>query len=103
MVRLGTPNYRWSEVWCTQSSLNSTSDERMKNIDGEIKYAEELIRTIHPVQYKFIDGESGRTHYGFGSQTFKNDLINVGLNPDKIAAFLCDVTDFDLIFCVEYV
>lgn len=93
LVRLGTPSYRWSEVWCTQSSLNSTSDERMKDIDGEVQYAEELIRTIHPIQYKFVDGESGRTHYGFGSQTFKDDLINIGLDPNKIAAFLCDVTE----------
>lgn len=93
LVRLGTSGYRWSEVWCTQSSLNSTSDERMKNIDGEIQYAEELIRAIHPIQYKFVNGESGRTHYGFGSQTFKNDLINVGLDPNKIATFLCDVTE----------
>ena len=93
LVRLGTSGYRWSEVWCTQSSLNSTSDERIKNIDGEIEYAEELIRAIHPIQYKFVNGESGRTHYGFGSQTFRDDLINVGLNPDKIAAYLCDVTE----------
>ena len=93
LVRLGTSGYRWSEVWCTQSSLNSTSDERMKDIDGEIQYAEELIRAIHPIQYKFVNGESGRTHYGFGSQTFKNDLINVGLDPNRIATFLCDVTE----------
>lgn len=93
MVRLGTPNYRWAELWCTQSSLNSTSDERMKYIDGDIEKAEELIRAIHPIQYKFKDGTSGRTHYGFGSQTFKNDLISIGLDPNKIAAFLCDVTE----------
>ena len=93
MVRLGTPNYRWSEVWCTQSSLNSTSDERIKDIDGDIEKAEELIRAIHPIQYKFKDGTSGRTHYGFGSQTFRDDLISVGLDPNKTAVFLCDVTE----------
>lgn len=93
LVRLGTPNYRWSEVWCTLSSINSTSDERLKYIDGEIDKSEELIRAIHPIQYRFKDGDSGRTHYGFGSQTFKDDLINVGLNPNQIAAFLCDVTE----------
>lgn len=92
-VRLGLSNYRWSEVWCTQSSINSASDERIKDIDGDIEKAEELIRAIHPIQYKFKNGTSGRTHYGFGSQTFKDDLISIGLNPDKIAAFLCDVTE----------
>ena len=92
-VRLGLSNYRWSEVWCNQSSINSASDERIKNIEGEIEKAEELIRAIHPIQYRFKNGTSGRTHYGFGSQTFKNDLISVGLDPNKIAAFLCDVTE----------
>ena len=92
-VRLGISSYRWSEVWCNQSSINSASDERIKNIDGEIEKAEELIRAIHPIQYTFKDGTSKRIHYGFGAQTFRDDLISVGLDPNKTAAFLCDVTE----------
>jgi hypothetical protein len=47
---------------------------RLKKEIMEIENAVEFILNLKPVQYKMIEGESGRNHYGFISQEVKEAL-----------------------------
>jgi hypothetical protein len=46
-----------------------------------------LFDLLKPVTYKFIDGKSGRTHYGFISQDVEDALENIGLTGLDFAGF----------------
>lgn len=91
---LGTKSYRWKEIWCTQSSINSTSDAREKNT---INYMNEQVKlsnffmSLKPCTYKFNNGESGRTHYGYISQDVEQALIDNDMTALDFAGFCRDV------------
>jgi hypothetical protein len=81
--RFGSPSYRWGLIYCSTATIN-TSDAREKTDVRIIEKASELIRALDPVQFKLIDGESGRNHYGFTAQQLKAAMTKVGI-PDCAA------------------
>lgn len=89
--QLGTSDKRWKEIWCTQSSINSSSDRNEKNSIEVIpdKY-EAFFDELQPVRYKFNVNDSNRYHMGFISQDVRDALCKA------------DISTFDFAGYVEY-
>lgn len=89
--KLGTSAYRWAEIWCTQSSINSTSDRNKKHdITYDLSDYDEFFDAIKPCTYKFNDGTSGRTHIGMISQDIEENLTDQGMTGTDFAGFMKD-------------
>ena len=95
-IKLGIAEARWKEIWCTQSSINSSSDKRLKqqidSIDDKLLDAWE---NVEPAQYKFNDavetkGKSARYHLGYVSQDIQSALEKSGVNASEYGFFLYD-------------
>lgn len=89
-VNLGMNEYRWNQLYAANGTI-STSDMNAKtDIDGMNDTQVQLFNKLHPVTFKFIDGTSGRTHYGFVSQDVENALYDIGLTGNDFAGFCKD-------------
>lgn len=88
---LGTANYRWNEVYTSNSSI-TTSDRNLKeNIKPLSKKHIDFFRLLAPVSFTFKDGKSGRTHIGFISQDVEEAMNKVGLTDLDFAGFCKDI------------
>jgi hypothetical protein len=94
---LGTSSYKWKEIWCTQNSINSSSDERIKqqitNVPDEVLDA---WGDVSWIQFKFNDAceekgaEQARLHNGLIAQRIDEVFRNHGLDASKYGLFLYD-------------
>lgn len=85
---LGDSSNRWSVVYATTSTIN-TSDKTEKNsIDYDVSKYEALFNILQPCSYKFNSGTSGRTHTGFIAQDIEEELERAGLTSLDFAAFI---------------
>ena len=88
---LGTSDNRWKEIWCTQTSINSSSDKNLKkDIEFFTNNYDKFFDSLKPVSYKFIDGESGRKHSGFIAQDVLEALQKNNLTPLDFAGYCYD-------------
>lgn len=88
---LGTANYRWNEVYTSNSSI-TTSDRNLKeNIKPLSKKHIDFFRLLAPVSFTFKDGKSGRTHIGFISQDVEEAMDKAGLTDLDFAGFCKDI------------
>jgi len=77
---LGDGTNRWSEVYATNGTIN-TSDRNNKTDITPIKNALEFVRRLKPVQYKWIENSHGRVHTGFIAQdVLSANPLNIGSN-----------------------
>ena len=90
VVSVGSPNYRFAQVYVTASSI-STSD---RNLKDDIKPLTdkhlEFFMKLTPVSFTFKNGTSGRTHIGFISQDVEQAMTECGLTDLDFAGFCKD-------------
>ncbi|WP_434310357.1 tail fiber domain-containing protein [Hominifimenecus sp. rT4P-3] len=88
-ITLGSPSYRWGQIYSTSSSI-STSDRREKKsietLDPDKMTM--FINALDPVSYKLINGESGRTHHGLIAQQVEGAMAVAGLTDMDFAGFI---------------
>ena len=85
---MGDPDFRWQGVYAKNGTIQ-TSDRRMKtDIGYDLEKYEGFFGDLKPVQYKMIDGESGRYHIGFISQDVEGSLANNNLRTEDFAGFI---------------
>jgi len=88
-IALGTGSYRWSQLFATTSTIN-TSDRNEKNsietLDTDLW--KKFIMGLNTVSYKLNEGTSGRTHHGLIAQDVEALLKDIGVNPDHFAGFI---------------
>ena len=70
----------------------TTSDKNAKNSisyfdDSDSNIYSSLFDKLRPAAFKYNDGESGRTHWGFIAQDIEQELEEVGLSDNKSAVF----------------
>lgn len=91
VVSVGSPSYRFAQVYVTASSI-STSDRNLKDDIKPLtdKHLEFFMKLI-PVSFTFINGTSGRTHIGFISQDVEQAMTECGLTDLDFAGFCKDI------------
>lgn len=99
---LGNSSYRWNDIWATNTSINSTSDERRKELIEDIPHGIEFVNNLRPVQYKWkdyvhtkedgttIDKKFKRKHFGIIAQELKDTLEQKDISTDDFAAYIYD-------------
>ena len=74
-VDLGTSTYRWKDIYSVNSPIVGSDKRIKKDISPlEVSLITKLLMSIPAVQYRLIDGDSGRIHYGFIAQDVENAL-----------------------------
>lgn len=95
-VLLGYSNRRWKEIWCNQSSINSSSDERLKEDIASIP--DEVLDAwlgVDWIQYRFKDakqekGNAARYHTGAIAQRIDRAFRERNLEVSEYGLFLHD-------------
>lgn len=87
--QLGSEGLRWKEIWCGQSSINSTSDKNEKNSIEHLsdKYGV-FFDELQPVRYKFNQNDSNRYHVGFIAQDVAAALSVAEISTSDFAGYL---------------
>lgn len=88
-VNLGNSTYKWKNIYSSSSTIitsdrNEKEDIKDLNIDEIIKF----ILGLKPISFKFINGDSGRTHYGLISQDVEELLEELGMSSLDFAGFI---------------
>lgn len=95
-----------ANIYLKNTSTAVTSDQRFKtNIQPFTDTHEGLFKALHPVSFKYTEGTSNRTHYGFIAQEVKDAALSVGLTTQDIAAFVemdSDREGFDAEYALRY-
>ena len=52
---LGTSSFLWKEVYAATGVIN-TSDERLKEVVGDLSFAGEFVDALEPVLYRWLNG-----------------------------------------------
>lgn len=90
-VNLGLSSRKWAQLFAATGTI-STSDRNAKTSIADMSDAQEqLFNKLHPVTFKFKDGSSGRTHYGFISQDVEDSLKELNLTGKDFAGFCKDL------------
>mgnify|MGYP002514916725 CR=1 FL=1 len=90
LMRLGTNGYRWTSVWAQSATIQTSDRNKKKDIEPISEKYISLFNDLKPVSYKFIDGESGRTHIGYISQDVEESMKKLNISPLEFAGFCKD-------------
>lgn len=88
-IGLGTAKLRWKQLFAGTTTI-STSDRNEKKDISDIPNFEDFILNLKPVSFKFKDGTSGRTHYGFIAQDVEETLHELGMTSLDFAGLCKD-------------
>ena len=83
--KLGNSQSRFGQIYSTNATI-STSDAREKKDIADIEHAQELIMALQPRQFKYVENQSNRTHYGLIAQEVKEAMTAAGI--DDCAAYI---------------
>lgn len=99
---LGSPNYRWGQIYSTNSTIATSDRKEKKYIKPLRKSAREFIMNLNPVSYQMKNGESGRTHYGLIAQDVEETMKEMGMTDLDFAGFCKDKKGDDYIYGLRY-
>lgn len=87
---VGRPNFRWGTVFANQPSI-STSDRNLKESITELTDKHErMFKLLKPCSFKFVNGNSGRTHVGYIAQDVEEAMTECGIPDTEFAGFCKD-------------
>ena len=89
-VKFGSPNHRWNQIYSINATINTSDRNEKKDIIELGDDVKNLIMGLKPVSYKFINGESGRTHYGMIAQDVEETMNKLGITALDFAGFCKD-------------
>ncbi|MBP5596406.1 MAG: tail fiber domain-containing protein [Pseudobutyrivibrio sp.] len=89
-LSLGHGSYRWGQIYSTSGSISTSDRNEKKDISPLDDKARDFIMALNPVSYKFIDGKTGRTHYGMISQDVEEEMLSLGMTDMDFAGFCKD-------------
>lgn len=85
---LGTNTYKWSDVYAVNGTIVTSDANVKKNVVRDLTGYESFFNALSPCTYKFIDGESGRTHLGMISQDVEKALADCNISSMDFAGFI---------------
>jgi len=89
-VNLGSAARKWNTLYAATGTIN-TSDRNEKTEIAELsEKQEELFNALQPAKFKFINGTSGRVHYGFIAQDVEKAMTDNGISNTDFAGLCKD-------------
>ena len=86
--KLGSSSSTW---YLNGSAIATTSDRNKKDFIDTLPDEYNLFfNDLHPVRYKYIDGNSNRYHTGFIAQDVEQAILNSGLSTQDFAGLVKD-------------
>ena len=99
---LGTASFKWTDVYATNATIQ-TSDEREKeDINYDVSNYDKLFDSLKPATFRFKDGKSGRTHFGFVAQDVEKALQENNIDHSEFAAIIKSPDGDDYIYGLRY-
>lgn len=90
-VNLGSSGRKWNQLYAANGTIATSDRTKKTDITSMSDVQEQLFNQLQPVTFKFADGTSGRTHYGFISQDVENALDALNLDGQDFAGFCKDL------------
>ncbi|MEM7131165.1 MAG: tail fiber domain-containing protein [Chloroflexota bacterium] len=85
---LGGPSNRWTTVYATTGTINTSDKQEKKNIRNS-KLGLSFINGLRPVSYKWKK-DGVRDHYGLIAQEVRGALAVAGVETDQFAGYIDD-------------
>lgn len=85
---LGDSSHRWNSIYSTSGTIQTSDEAKKKDIKRDLTEYDAFFDSLAPCAYKFIDGESGRTHLGMISQDVEKALDSCGISTMEFAGFV---------------
>ena len=76
--------YRFNNVFCL--NVDTSSDRKLKDILGQIDFAEDFIMSLQPISFMWKKGDHRRTRMGFIAQDVAKVCKNLNQNLSVVAA-----------------
>ena len=93
-VTLGSSSYKWTAVYCGQSSINTSDRNQKKDITELDSSVKDFIMDLKPVSYKFKNtndlDKHDRTHYGLIAQDVEETMNKMGMTALDFGGFCKD-------------
>jgi hypothetical protein len=86
---LGTSTKRWDAIYAHDTSVNSSSDERLKKEITDSNLGLSFINRLRPVSYKWKNN-GVRPHYGLIAQEVSSSLAGEGIHTDNFGGYVSD-------------
>ena len=85
---VGTSGYKWTDIYCSNGTIVTSDAEKKKDINHDLTKYDSFFNSLSPCTYKFVDGESGRTHLGMISQDVEKALVACDISAMEFAGFV---------------
>lgn len=87
-VTLGRSTVRWGDVYSQNAAINTSDANFKKNVEYGLDRFLPVFDALRPVSFKFIDGQSDRTHMGIIAQDLEETLSELNIPTKDFAAFI---------------
>lgn len=96
-VSIGTSNKQYKNIYGQNIYVNGTAVSSDRRVKENIKDLEEkhlaFFKALRPVQFKYKEGDSGRTHTGFIAQEVEEAVEEAGMTSQDMAVVVKDPSD----------
>ena len=96
-VSLGTSSKQYKNIYGQNIYVNGTAVSSDRRVKDDIKTLEEkhiaFFKALRPVQFKYKEGDSGRTHTGFIAQEVEEAVEEAGMTSQDMAVVVKDPSD----------
>ena len=96
-LSLGTSSRQYKNVYGQNLYVNGTAVSSDRRVKDDIKALEEkhiaFFKALRPVQFKYKEGDSGRTHTGFIAQEVEEAVEEAGMTSQDMAVVVKDPSD----------
>ena len=87
-VTLGRSTVRWGDVYSQNAAINTSDANFKKDVEYGLDRFLPVFDALRPVSFKFIDGQSDRTHMGIIAQDLEKTLSELNIPTKDFAAFI---------------
>ena len=87
-VTLGRSTVRWGDVYSVNAAINTSDLNFKKDVEYGLDRFLPVFDALRPVSFKFVDGQSDRTHMGIIAQDLEETLSELNIPTKDFAAFI---------------
>ena len=86
---IGDSNTKFKDIYATNGTIQTSDATEKKNIeDLDTQLVRDIIMSLRPVSFKFVDGTSDRTHYGLVAQEVEETVNGLGISNQDFAPLI---------------